>query len=1321
MFLGVLLVAAAGSMVPSVAEAVSCDGAAAPCAEDPAIDNCTQCHSMRIQGGNRNGSDRQITVSAASNRHILGPPMSSWLATVQGMIGKGGTGDAARTAAYLDTNYAPCAPSCGPIMSSPTISDAASDGFTVSWITSGNGFGDLPATSCVLYGTSTSPTGNTCTPSDPSYDPNSGNLVTNHSVTLTGLNPLTTYYVYPQSVASGNTTTYAAASDVTTLPDGGGGGGGGALGIIVSLTVGDYNNDNNLDIGVAISSKNHVIAYMGDGDGGFSVGQTLSNVGTTPSAVTSGGVQADFNEDGNDDIAVALFGAESDPETRRINVFLGTSPSGFETTPVSDIALGAPPTGVATGDFDEDGVLDLAVATVEVDGSLGHLIIFPGAFDTPGQGNGDFLPALNTYELQVSTAVGPTITSIVPDPVDCTGLPTNLTLTGTLLLGTANVTLDGMTPLTIVSSSPDFSTMVVELPVGATAGPHSIVVTVGALPPGSMSFTVAPRTVTISSVSPSSKVYGVSPSGPIDIVGTNFQVGATVTVGSLSGTAVAGSIPSASIPFVRASSTLIRAWVPNTALALGSHDVSVENTDDCAGSATLAGGFTMTAPQPTVSSLSLPNVTYGITPSQQITITGTNFVAGAVIDVGGLSGATVPGSSATAGVPFVYVSSSQLRFYWNNTSVSPGTYPVEVTNPSEAGGLGAVLAGGFNVAAPQPTVTSLTPSSVTYGVSASQSVTISGTNFVLGSTITVGGLTGTTVSGSTATAGNPFVWVSGTTLRFWWANTSLPLGAYEVQVTNPSAAGGLSGSLASGFQVLAAQPTVTSVAPASVTYGVSASSQITITGSNFVVGATVTVGTLSGPTVSGSSASAGTPFVHLSSGQIRFWWPNTSLAPGTYSVQVANPALAGGLQSTLAAGFTVVMPQPTISSLSPNSGTYGVSPSTQLTVTGTNFVVGAQVTLGSLSGPTVNGSSASAGTPFVHVSSGQIRIWWPNTSLAPGVYSLQVANPAAAGSLSGTLASAFTVNTAQPTVTSATPSSVTYGVSPSTQVTIVGTNFVSGATVTVGSLTGDTVPGSSASVGVPFVHVSSGQIRFWWPNTSLAPGAYAVQVSNPAESGGLSGTLASGFTVNTAQPTVTSATPASVTWGVSPSTQVTIAGTNFVSGATVTVGSLTGPTVPGSSASVSVPFVHVSSTQIRFWWPNTSLSAGSYAVTVTNPAASGGLGGTLAAGFVVTAPAPSISSVTPATVTFGGASQQVTIAGGNFALGATITVGTLSGPTVSGSNASVSVPYVWLTSSQLRFWWPSTSLPAGTYDVVVTNPSAGGGLTTTSVGGFVVQ
>src|SRR5574341_1524051 len=380
----------------------------------------------------------------------------------------------------------------------------------------------------------------------------------------------------------------------------------------------------------------------------------------------------------------------------------------------------------------------------------------------------------------------------------------------------------------------------------------------------------------------------------------------------------------------------------------------------------------------------------------------------------------------------------------------------------------------------------------------------------------------------------------------------------------------------------AAQPVIISVTPGTATYGVTPNSQITIVGANFVVGATITVGSLSGDTVSGSSASASTPYVYISSGQLRFWWPNTSLAPGTYTVTVTNPS--GGGTVDLPAGFTVVEPAPTVTSVTPASVTYGVTPSSQITIVGANFVVGATITVGSLSGATVSGSAASATVPFVHLNSGQLRFWWPDTSLAPGTYTVTVTNPAAAGGLAGSLTAGFEVVEPAPTVTSVTPASVTYGVTPSSQITIVGTNFVVGATITVGSLSGATVSGSAASASTPFVHISSGQLRFWGPNTSLAPGTYTVTVTNPAAAGGLAGSLTAGFEVVEPAPTVTSVTPASVTYGVTPSSQITIVGTNFVVGATITVGSLSGATVSGSSASASTPFVQISSGQLRFWW-----------------------------------------------------------------------------------------------------------------------------------------
>ncbi|MBI3620741.1 MAG: SBBP repeat-containing protein [Nitrospirae bacterium] len=736
------------------------------------------------------------------------------------------------------------------------------------------------------------------------------------------------------------------------------------------------------------------------------------------------------------------------------------------------------------------------------------------------------------------------------------------------------------------------------------------------------------------------------------------------------------------------------------------------------------------SPPPVVTGVTPAQVVYGATASQSVTITGSNFVNGSTITVGSLSGTTMAGSVATASMPYVYVNATQVKFWWPNTALAPGAYAVQVTHPAAAGGSSATLANGFTVIIPQPAITSVAAASVIDGISTSQSVTITGSNFVNGSTITVGSLTGTTVTGSTATATLKYVYVNATQVKFWWPNTALAPGAYAVQVTNPAAAGGLSATLANGFTVTAPQPAVGSITPASVTYGITANSSITITGTNFINGATITVGGLSGTTVAGSSATAGVPYVYVNATQLKFWWPNTALQPETYNVAVTNPASYGGLTGTKVGGFTVVTPLPTITTVAASSVTYGITANSSITLSGSNFAPGATITVGSLSGATVITASlaATATNPYEYNSATDIRFWWPNTALPPGTYDVVVTNPPSYGGLSGTKVGGFTVVTPLPMIAAVAASSVTYGITASSSITLSGTNFAPGATITVGSLSGATVSttASLATASNPYEYNSAMSMAFWWPNTALPPGTYDVVVANPASYGGLSGTKVGGFVVVVPTPAITTVAAASVTYGLTASTSVAIGGTNFAPGATITVGSLSGTTISTTSslATASNPYEYNSATSIAFWWPNTALPPGTYDVVVTNPASYGGLTGTKVGGFTVVAPLPTITSVTPSTVTSGvTASSSVAIAGTNFAPGATITVSTLSGATVStaATAATATTPYEYNSATSMAFWWPNTSLPPGTYDVIVTNPAAGGGLSATKVGGFVVQ
>jgi hypothetical protein len=137
-------------------------------------------------------------------------------------------------------------------------------------------------------------------------------------------------------------------------------------------------------------------------------------------------------------------------------------------------------------------------------------------------------------------------------------------------------------------------------------------------------------------------------------------------------------------------------------------------------------------------------------------------------------------------------------------------------------------------------------------------------------------------------------------------------------------------------------------------------------------------------------------------------------------------------------------------------------------------------------------------------------------------------------------------------------------------VTITGTNFAAGATVTFGS---------AAATNV--VVVSGTQI------TATTPAGSAGAVTVTVTVNGQSGSLANGFSY-ILPPTVSSVSPNSgSTLG---GTAVTIAGTNFATGATVTL---------GGTAATNVDVVN--STTITATTP--AGSAGAVTVTVTNPGA----------------------------------------------------------------------------------------------------------------------
>ncbi len=125
-----------------------------------------------------------------------------------------------------------------------------------------------------------------------------------------------------------------------------------------SIAVGDFNKDGIPDMAVANSGDGTVSVLLGNGNGTSrqASGSPIS-VGAAPWAIAVG----DFNGDGNSDLAVADYIGES------ISILLGNGNGTFTEGANSSIPLPQYPISLVTGDFNGDGIADLAIVATPVD------------------------------------------------------------------------------------------------------------------------------------------------------------------------------------------------------------------------------------------------------------------------------------------------------------------------------------------------------------------------------------------------------------------------------------------------------------------------------------------------------------------------------------------------------------------------------------------------------------------------------------------------------------------------------------------------------------------------------------------------------------------------------------------------------------------------------------------------------------------------------------------------------------------------------------------------------------------------------------------
>jgi hypothetical protein len=599
-----------------------------------------------------------------------------------------------------------------------------------------------------------------------------------------------------------------------------------------------------------------------------------------------------------------------------------------------------------------------------------------------------------------------------------------------------------------------------------------------------------------------------------------------------------------------------------------------------------------TAPAPTITQISPTSILP--VGGNVITITGTYFVTGATVTFGSNNATKV-----------VFVNKQTLHATAPaSTNLAEGPVNVTVTNPD---GQSATLANGLLYTRPAPTITQISPNSILPG--GGNIIKITGTGFVTGATVTFGLNSATKVT-----------FVSATTLNATApASTNKAEGPVDVTVTNPDSK---SATLPNGLLYTRPAPTITQISPNSILPG--GGNIITITGTGFVLGATVTFGTNSATKVTFVSATS-----------LKATAPaSTNLAEGPVDVTVTNP---DSQSTTLPNGLLYARPAPTITQISPTAAS--TNGGTVITITGTGFVTGATVAFG-----------PNNATNVVFVSATTLRATAPASTLVNGEgdVSVFVTNP---DTQTATLPEGLVYDDA-PSITSISPAQ---GLpSGGYQVTLTGQYFRCGALCPHGPVV---LFGTTPATSVIFNNNTTLTVTV----PAHAVGTVSVKETN---TDGLSTTLTNGFTFSPVS--VTQVTPA--IGPITGTNTVTIQGAGFTSGSTVTF---------GTTAATSVTFI--SSTTLTAVVP--AHAAGPVKVTVT---CSNGTG-FLTNGYRYSS-APIITSVSPSqggfaggtTVTLTGFNMKTVnqvLFGGNAAtvVGTGYTFVTVTSPAFSGSANPVAI------------------------------------------------
>lgn len=881
------------------------------------------------------------------------------------------------------------------------------------------------------------------------------------------------------------------------------------------------------------------------------------------------------------------------------------------------------------------------------------------------------ISSIFTYQAPVA---GPVVNSISPVTGPVAGGGT-LVLIGTGLGSATSVTIDGVAA-TITSNTA--TSIQVTIPAG-TAGQVDVAVTVGGVTYTAVNGYLYTGTPSITAVTPAS---GLASGGTtVTITGTGYLGGSTaVTFGGIAGIITA------------TTANTVTAVTP--AYSSGSLTVNV-GLSTLGGSTSASNAFTYLRAD--VTSLTPAN---GPDTGSPVTLIGSALSGATSITFDGVAGTNIRANTATSvtvDAPAHAAGPVDVIF-----TGAAGTFTYDVAN---YGGYTYVATGAG------PYVSSISPSSGTW--QGGTTVTITGGNLAgVNSVVLDDGFTSLALTGVTAVSPTQVTAVTPPFGGGFNINQS-----YNIVVSDGSSPW----TVSSAFAFTDTVPALTAITPAQGTY--QGDTLAILSGANLTQSGDGAV-----EVVFDSTPVDDTDIVSASDTEITFLVPTTyagfnpGLFPAPISVDVVHPdtgtsTAIGSIPSvpiTTQTYTLVADPAPTISSVSPSSG----SPAggTSVTITGTNLTGSTAVTFGGTSATSFAVNSATSITATAPAGSGTVSVAVTapgGTVSSPSAFTYIAAPPGTPGTPSAVAGNAQATVTIAAPGSGGSPTSYTVTSSPGNRtctVTVPATSCIvtgltNGTAYAFTSTATNSAGTSSASAASNSVTPIAPPGTPGTPTAVVTSSTSATVTPTPPSSGG----PVANYTV-TASPggaacTVTSPATSCVVTGLTSGQSYTFtttatnsSGTSSASGASGSV-TLSAPGTPGTPTAVAGPGnATVSVTPGSGGTPSSFAVASSPAggtCTVTPPATS----------CIVAGLTPGTSYTFTATATNGIGTSGSSAASNAVTPTANVAPGTPGTPSAVAGNAQATVTIVAPGTGGSPTSYTVTSAPGG-LTCTVTVPAA---------------